>query len=121
ADVAMRGTKTQGMDSAFVRLRDILRPDCYFLGILPRQLLPIESAEMAFISRSWTGDTPIIQSIGMHLESEQHVEPMIQAVRERLESETSSITGEVYGKSIEIQDTKVIASTLRIDFVVTSS
>lgn len=108
---------TSSVDENFPQIRYVLRHDTYRMALVPPQRLPIQSAEAAFVSRSWTGDVPIIHSIGVHLESADLVEPLIDVVRGRLESESSNIVGTTYAEFLELQDVRTWRRNVRFDLV----
>src|SRR5699024_7155875 len=67
ADHIQNFTAMRAVSENFRLIRYVLRIDTYGMSLLPQQTLPVESTRSSFISRSWTGDTPIIQSIGLNL------------------------------------------------------
>lgn len=117
ADHTKHYTGMQTVNQNFLHIRYILHIDTYEMSLLPRQALPVESTEASFISRAWIGDAPIIQSVGLNLDSPNSIEPILEAVHERLESETSTITGLPYAEFLTIEGTTDYRNALRIDFV----
>lgn len=117
ADRAMNHTVMDTVDRHFRNIHYVLRVDTYSMSLLPRQALPVESTQASFISRSWTGDEPIIQSVGLNLESPDRIEPMLEEVRARLQSETSTLNGLRYSDFLKTEGTADYRNNLRIDFV----
>lgn len=95
----------------------ILRHDAYLVSLLPYQRLPVQFSNATFVSRSWTGDEPIIHSIGLQIESADNIPSMIDAVQGRLESETSSLVGSEYANFLTITKVSDYRKNVRFDFV----
>lgn len=117
ADRVKHNTSMSTIDQAFPRLDSILRPDSYNVSLLPPQRLPVEFTTAAFLSRSWTGDTPILQSIGLCLETQDQIPHMIGAVEERLDTQTSTLTGTVYSDFLQISDVTTRGTAVRFDLI----
>lgn len=100
----------------FHHLKPLLQPETYFATLLSPQSLPVDMTTAAFVSKSWTGDVPIVQSIGLQLESTDQVEPMIETITQRLAQEVSPVSGTVYNDYLELIGTKRQSSSIRLDF-----
>lgn len=117
ADRVKNFTAMSTIDSNFHGLRNILHPEAYFLSLLPPQVLPVENSRATYISKSWLGDVPIVQSIGMRLESPDLIEPTRENIEARMTSEISSSTDTPYADFLEIVGVESYYSSVRIDFV----
>lgn len=117
ADHVIHNTAMAAVSERLRPLRHILRSDSYLLSVLPPQRVPVESSQASFISRCWTGDVPIIHSIGLQLESGDQVQPIIDSVQERLRTESSTLVGSPYADFLEIIDIAIYEETVRFDLV----
>lgn len=120
ADRVKNHTAMTTVDERFHQLGNILRTDSYLVSLLPPQRLPVDLAEASFVSRSWTGDEPIIHSIGLRLESGDQVLSMIDSVQERLETQISTVVSKVYADFLKIADIANYRGTVRFDLIDTS-
>ncbi len=120
ADRVQNFTAMTTIDSNFHGLRNILQPAAYSLSLLPPHVLPVKHATAAYISKTWHGETPIVHSIGLRLESADQVEPTIEMIRQRMTTEISSSTDTAYADFLEITDVEIYTSSVRIDFIDTS-
>lgn len=101
----------------FHGLKYILPVETYLVSLLPPQVLPVAGSQAAFLSKSWTGEEPIVHSIGLRLDSPDAIEPTLAMIRERLETETSPEIGSTYTEFLEIIETRDYHASVRIDFV----
>ncbi|MCO5217413.1 MAG: hypothetical protein M9909_01045 [Thermomicrobiales bacterium] len=101
----------------FHGLKPLLTPETYEVTLLPPQALAVAMTESTFVGKSWTGDVPIVQSIGLRLDSPDQVEPMIATINQRLEQEISPVSGERYSDYLELIETNSYYSSVRLDFV----
>lgn len=108
------------IETNFHGLRNLLHPEAYYLTLVAPQVLSVANTRATYISKSWMGDTPIIQSIGLRLESPEHIEETLQAIRDRLNSEVSSMINTRFSDFLEIIDVAEYHASLRIDFVDTT-
>lgn len=117
ADNIQNHTLIESVDQNFPHLRYALRADAYLVSLLPHQRLPMSGTIAAFISRSWTGDLPIIQSVGLCLESEDLVESVIGIVEKRLAAKSSLLLDTPYANFLALADITTYRHTVRFDFV----
>lgn len=117
ADRVLNNSPGSSMGDWVDTIQRIVRNDSYLISFLPPERLPMEGVNISFISRSWTGDTPIIHSIGMQMDTPEEAEQMVDAVQSRMESETSRATEAVYSDFLEIQTIWRDGESVRFDFI----
>ena len=120
ADRLVNGTSGSSIGDRVEPLKPLIRTDTYLISILPPERLPMESVEVSFVSRSWTGDLPIIHSIGMQLGTGEQVEQLVESVQARLTSETSTQLRTTYADFLELSNIQRNSGSVRFDFVSTT-
>lgn len=98
-------------------LSSVIHEDSYLISVLPPEHLPVMGADVSFVSRSWTGDIPIIHSIGMQLGTAEEVEQIIEAVVARLKSERSRLANAPYSDFLELSVVKRNGGSVRFDLI----
>lgn len=121
ADRVKHDTPMSTVSNHISHLRPIIRADSYRISVLPSQRLPMEGSDVSFVSRSWTGDLPIIQSIGISLDSRERADRLPELVGDRLESETSSVQQTEYADFLSIHHVEIQDRLIRFDFVDSST
>lgn len=117
ADRVQNRINLTSMYDQFRPLRPVLRMDSYLVSLLPPQQLPVATTHQVFLSRSWDGDVPIIQSFGLQLESDTYVQSMIDTVQDRLETQSSGLLELPYARFLEIVKIAEHESAIRFDLV----
>lgn len=119
ADRIQTHTAMLTVDVNFHGLNYVLPVDAYHMMLVPPQALHVPGAESTFVSKSWTGDAPIVQSVGLRMQNAEAVEPMVESIQSLLESEVSTLRNLPYADFLSFDGHDQEYSSVRLDFTVT--